>query len=86
MIEAADSTDSTDPAEGRERTLNEAQRLVAARFEEPGFLGFQCLRMNYSGNLWIVVTSPAGATSEFKLEPGESAHSFADRVLSTIVA
>jgi hypothetical protein len=72
-----------DPEE-RERTFNEAQRLVAERLLEPRFAGFQTLRMNFSDRLWLVVTSPSGSTREFNLEEADSAESFATRILATL--
>jgi hypothetical protein len=71
---------------GEQRTLNEAQRLLGARFSQPPFEGFHAMRMNFSDRLWILVTSIERETMEFRLEPGESADTFVVRVLESITA
>jgi hypothetical protein len=69
-----------------QRTLNEAQRLLGMRFAGPPFEGFHALRMNFSDRLWILVTSMARETLEFRLEPGESAEAFVERVVDSLAA
>jgi hypothetical protein len=77
-------TMSTTETADREGTLNEALRLVTEKCGERAYEGFQVVRMNFSGRLWLVATAPSGITSEFQLAETDSAESFAQRVLSAL--